>query len=411
MITGKTIRGIINYNENKLKEGMAACILAQRFGREASELNFNEKLNRFVKLQAHNPKTKTNAVHISLNFDVSEKLSVPLLREIAGTYMDKLGFGNQPYLVYQHFDAAHPHMHIVTTNVQKNGKRIEMHNIGRNQSEAARKEIEKLFGLVQAQSKTKKQPQGASVLPERGVYGKSETKRGISNAIHYALQYKFTSFPEFNAVLRQFNVVADRGKVGTKMNEKKGLVYSLIDKNENKIGVPIKASSVYGKPTLPNLEKKYSLNEKLRIPHKERLKSSIDKCFSGSPTITQNEFNIRLQKEGIYVVLRQGSDNRIYGVTFVDNHSKTVFNGSDLGKAYSAKALLERISDTRYAGGSSTGSGSKSSEDQEPNKLIELNLGVSDLIKNLVTAEQQDFISPEVAMKIRKRKKKKWRSI
>ncbi len=56
--------------------------------------------------------------------------------------MSKIGFGDQPYLVYQHFDARHPHIHIVTTNIKSDGSRIKTHNIGRNQSERARREIE-----------------------------------------------------------------------------------------------------------------------------------------------------------------------------------------------------------------------------------------------------------------------------
>lgn len=42
------------------------------------------------------------------------------------------------------------------------------------------------------------------------------------------------------------------------------------------------------------------------------------------------------------MVLRQNADGVIYGITYVDHVKKTVFNGSDLGKTYSAKAILER---------------------------------------------------------------------
>lgn len=64
--------------------------------------------------------------------------------------MDKIGFGDQPYLIYQHHDAGHPHIHITSINVQDNGKRIDMHNIGKDKSEPARKEIEEAFNLVKA---------------------------------------------------------------------------------------------------------------------------------------------------------------------------------------------------------------------------------------------------------------------
>ncbi len=408
VISGKTIRGVLSYNENKVKAGVAHCLMANQFGCEPTELNFHTKLNRFDKLMAHNAKTKTNAIHISLNFDVSENLKPETLCSIAATYMDKIGFGNQPYLVYQHHDAAHPHIHIVTTNIQEQGKRIDLHNIGRNQSETARKEIEKQFNLVRAESKKKRQDIMNPIQVERAIYGRSETKRSITNAVHMALSYTFTSLPEFNAILRQFKVTADRGKEGTQMHAKKGLAYSLLDKNGNKIGIPIKASAIYGKPTLANLEKQFAINEKWRLPHKERVKSCIDNCFTSAVVTSQTEFSSALQKQGIYVLLRHSLDGRVYGITFVDNKTKVVFNGSDLGKPYSAKALLEKISDTPYAG--SSGSTASTTETEGSGKTIEMNLGIGTIVDDLISAKQHDFTSPDAAMKRRKRKKKKNRS-
>ncbi len=176
LTTGKNIRGIINYNENKVKEGTASLIMAHNFGHKADCLNFNDKINRFEKLIIGNKRVKTNALHISLNFDPSEKIDQEKLKQIATLYMEKIGFKNQPYLVYEHFDAAHPHIHIVTTNIQHSGDRIDLHNIGRNQSQVARKEIEKVCDLVQAVTRGKLQIEKSYPIPlEKAVYGKAET--------------------------------------------------------------------------------------------------------------------------------------------------------------------------------------------------------------------------------------------
>jgi uncharacterized protein YijF (DUF1287 family) len=53
--------------------------------------------------------------------------------------MEKIGFGEQPYLIYKHEDAGHPHIHIVSTTIKADGSRINTHNIGRNQSEKQEK--------------------------------------------------------------------------------------------------------------------------------------------------------------------------------------------------------------------------------------------------------------------------------
>ena len=121
------------------------------FPRELIELSFNAKLARLEKLTQLNANVKTNALHITLNFSRREALDDEQLCAISDDYMQRIGFGRQPYLVYRHYDAAHPHIHLATVNIDSEGNRIETHNIGRNQSEAARKAIEEEYGLVKAE--------------------------------------------------------------------------------------------------------------------------------------------------------------------------------------------------------------------------------------------------------------------
>jgi hypothetical protein len=408
--SGQNILGLLNYNENKVKAGVAECIHENQFGCNVEQLGFYDKLKTFQSFITRNHRTTTKAVHISLNFDPSEKLNKDILNAIATQYMDKIGFGNQPYLVYQHFDAAHPHIHIVTTNIQRDGKRIILYNIGRNQSEKARKEIERDFGLVKAEGRKRAESEIVNLVDvKRAVYGKTETKRTISNAVRFVTRnYRFTSIPELNAALTQYNVMADTGKEGSKMREKKGLVYRLLDEQGNKVGVGIKASSIYGKPTQAYLEKQFKLNEMLRRQHRQRLINCIEQVFAKRQTIPKATFIQSLSKEGVYVLFRQNDEGRIYGLTFVDNKTKVVFNGSDLGKPYGAKALTERL----------TGLSKPDSAPMPPaffnapdEKADTKDTSFGEVLNDLTTARQFDFSSPDAAMKRKKRKKKKGRSI
>ena len=345
VIAGKTMRGVLSYNENKAHEGKALCLYAHNFPAEVDSLNFKGKLDTFYNYTSKNDKVKTNAVHISLSFDREDKLDKELLKGVASRYLDKIGFGNQPFLVYQHFDAAHAHVHVVTTNVQLNGKRIDLHNIGRNASGKARREIEAEFNLIKADGR-KVAPQFLKPIDlSAAEYGKTETKRSISNIVNTVTRsYKFTSIYELNAILKQYNVVADSGREGSIVRAKNGLRYSIIDLKGQLIGIPIKASSIYGKPTLDFLQSKFEVNELLRFPHKERLKALIDQELkSGQKNF--NSFIGNLVKKDVYPVVRQNAEGKIYGITFVDNQIKCVFNGSDLGKQYSAKAILDRLTD------------------------------------------------------------------
>ncbi len=344
--TGHSIHRIVNYNENKVKEGVAKCISAANYPKDADKLSLKNKLNRLLNQALLNTNVSRNSLHVSLNFDPSENYSKEKLEIIANTYMERIGFGNQPYLVYQHHDAGHPHIHIISIKVREDGSRIDTQNIGRNQSEKARKEIEKEFGLVKAEdSKRLRQYQLKPLNAEKIQYGKSVTKRGISNVLNEVLySYKYASIPELNAVLKQFNVMADRGSENSRIYKNNGLTYRLLDASGNKVGVPIKASDFFNKPTLKFLEERFVLNEKERQPHKTRIKNAIDLLLVKNTSMNLEVLIKALKKESIQTVLRQNKQGVIYGITYIDHRTKSVFNGSSLGKPYSANGIQERCS-------------------------------------------------------------------
>jgi hypothetical protein len=343
--TGHSIHNIFNYNQNKVKQGIAECIGEGNYPVDVEKMNDTMKLNRFLKQATLNDNVKRNSVHISLNFDPSENHSKEKLMDIANTYMKKIGFGEQPYLVYQHHDSGHPHIHLVSIKVKADGSRIDMHNIGQNQSETARKEIEKSFGLVVAEGRRKNQDMELRPISMGKVrYGRIQSKKAISNVLTKVLSsYKYSSLAELNAVLQQYNVLADRGTENSRIFKAKGLVYRILDENGKPIGVPIKASDFYDKPTLKFLENKFTSNTTGQISDIRRVKNAIDMAFLRTK-ISLTELVHILEKDGINTVFRKNTEGLLYGITYVDHTTKCVFNGSTLGKQYSAKAIQERCS-------------------------------------------------------------------
>jgi hypothetical protein len=341
--TGKNIRGILVYNESKVKSGEANLILSSGFAVDIDKITFDQKLHRFQHLMKLKPSVKTNAVHISLNFHSAEKLEKQKIQQIGMAYLERIGFGEQPYLVYQHFDSAHQHIHLVTTNIQRTGQSINLHNIGRTLSEDARKSIEQDFNLLVAEQKMQTGKPVMSVLDASVLkYGKAPTKRALSNCISSIMtHYNYGSFPEFNAVLKCFNVEADRGDPGTLMSNNKGLQYSILDSQGKKIGVPLKASSFYCKPTLNNLEKRYPKNKEVKAGYKKQLVSRIQSVIQKYESVTEATFISELAKQGVALIPHISKDGLTYGITFVDHHSKSVFKGSDLGKDYSIATLRQ----------------------------------------------------------------------
>ena len=413
----KSIEAALNYNEKKVEKGTAWCLHAGNYRKDVTEMNFYEKLTRFKELNELNERATTKTLHVSLNFSPSEKLPDYKLVTIANEYMEKIGFGQQPFLVYKHEDAGHPHIHIVSTIIKADGSRINTHNIGRNQSEIARKEIELQYGLIKAERQQQLMKPGINPVDvEKAIYGKSETKRSISNVVGAVFsQYKFTSLPEFNAALKQFNVVADRGKEEGRIYKNRGLVYRILDADGNKVGVPIKASSIGCKPILDNLEKKFAANEVAKEPLKQRTKNAINDCLQTSPGSMKN-LVAALNKKNIYTVLRQNAEGRLYGITFVDNQNKVVFNGSDLGKGYSAAALqskLAAVNENSLAkdetkGSSSSGVLLKENDlNKQQDKTISTTTKNENLLDVLLSTKEQYDNTPNNLLKKKRKKKKK----
>lgn len=350
--TGKSFSGLLYYNEHKVEGGQATCIDAVGFGRTADELSVKEKLHRFQKQARYHPGIKTNVVHVALSFDRSETdtLNDERLRAIAASYMDKLGFGDQPYLLYRHKDAANPHIHIMTTNVQSSGDAIPLHNIGKGPGMAAREAVEEEFRLVKARGRQNTYQQGipaAKVTPIH--YGTQQNKSAISYVVRAVIsKYHFTSLEEFNAILRPLNVVADPGSEGSLLQQRGGLLYSVIDGNGEKVGSQIKASSIYlntpdgwpDRPTLAMLNKKFAAAANKRKSLRERLVRIVDGALHRG--LTLSELRALLHVEDVEMVMRYNRQGNPSGVTFIDHGTGAVFKGSDLHRSLGAAGISAR---------------------------------------------------------------------
>jgi Relaxase/Mobilisation nuclease domain len=338
---------ILRYNENKVSTGAARFLGEANCPFDGAAVGLMPKLHYLEGMAALNARIEHPGVHISLNFPPDEEsLTDSRLLEMARVYMQEIGFGAQPWLAYRHTDAGHPHLHIVSMKVRPDGSRIDMHNIGRNQSEIARKAIEKSFGLIPAE----RHGRTAEYKPEpvqaaRVQYGKAPTKKAIGNVLQFVLKnYRFGSLPELNAVLGLYNIRADRGKVTSRTFVSGGLLYRAIDGAANPLGLPIKASDYHFKPTLPRLEIMFKGNKSHQDKARSRLRTAIDSTLLKSDGNSLENLRGNLKAKGVDLVLRQSADGQVYGLTYIDHTTRCVINGSSLGKPYSAKGLLGRLS-------------------------------------------------------------------
>lgn len=339
--SGISIRKSFLYNENKMERGIAACLMAANYPLDLDQMDQSQRLSMLVKTSQMNSTVQRPSIHISLNFAPEEQLSDLQLRNIASDYMQEIGFGQQPFLVYRHDDAAHPHIHIVSTNITPEGKRIDTFNIGKLRSEPARKHIENKYGLVRAEQQKDQVFMLKAVDPSKAIYGKQTTKEAISGVLQNVLQnYRYTSLSELNAVLNLYNIHADQGTENSSHYKHRGLVYHLLDGDGKAVGVPLKASVLYNNPGLDFLEKKYLANDVARSKFRQQLRSTIDLLTLRNPNIDLQQFIQKMKASAVQVIPRMNGQGRLYGITYVDHRSKCVFNASALGKKYSAAGLF-----------------------------------------------------------------------
>lgn len=339
--TGISLYGALAYNQNKVDEGHATVLAANHIRQpEDGTFRLQDCMADFKNWMPSHYRTEKPVIHVSLNPHPDDVLTDEQLVAIGEEYMQKLGYGNQPYMVFKHEDIDRRHIHIVSLRVDSNGKKISDSNEYRRSKEIT-EQLEQKYGLHPAEGQTKGEDWQLTPVD----ISKGNIKRQLVNVVKPLLKmYRFQSIGEFRALLSLYNITLEevKGEAGGKPYH--GIIYSALDKNGEKTGTPIK-SSVLGKMTgSVALEKLMQQSGKL-IKGKKLKEHTLQIVSAAMQTTTSEaEFRKALQKEGIDLVLRRNDTGRVYGVTFIDHHSRTVLNGSRLGKEYSANVFNERFS-------------------------------------------------------------------
>lgn len=340
---GGSLHGALSYNEEKVKEQQAKVLFSNRvmLNRDGSSNMYLTNLSFAPYLNA-NLNTEKPVLHISINPHPDDEVTDNMYSEIAQTYMEKMGYGNQPYIVYKHEDLDRKHIHIVSVNVDENGRKIDDSN-NFYQSKKITRELEKTYNLHTAEKK--KQSEDLPQL-KRVDYQSGDIKKQIGNTTKALIKsYRFQSVNEYRALLSLYGITVEEVK-GEMSNKKyNGLVYSALDTNGEKVGNPIKASAIGKSVGYDVLQSRLAYSAKYMKEHrvfnspKVIIQSAIDNY-----TNRQN-FQNDLARNGISAVFRENTEGRIYGATFIDHQSRCVFNGSKMGKEFSANVFNELFKD------------------------------------------------------------------
>lgn len=344
IIRVKGSKDSILYNENKVAAGIAKCVFAGNFLKDAEALSLIEKLQRFDDLLALNRRAECRAFHIMISFAPGDVLSGDTMTDIACEFMDRIGYGGQPFIVYLHFDTAIAHLHIVSTPIQPDGTSLNKTLLFRYRSEPARKALEEKYGLVKARRQKGHPVLRPKTQPvEKLQYGKRSSIRAITNILEYVLgQFHYRSFSDLNAILRWYNLTANPGKPDSRTHRQGGLLYHALDENGQHIGAPVKASSIYFKPGLKWLNARFEANTPLDPAAIWRIRSVLDAAFRQQPG-SWPAFVDALRVEQMAVSPRFGAGKFPEDLSLIDWEGKMVINAGELGKGYSAKEIWQRL--------------------------------------------------------------------
>ncbi|MDR2010950.1 MAG: relaxase/mobilization nuclease domain-containing protein, partial [Bacteroidales bacterium] len=322
--------------QNKIDEENGKVLFTHKIPEsEDGTFSINRCMEAFQMQMPLDLRTKKPVIHISLNPHPDDKLSDNQLSEIAQEYMEKLGYGNQPYMVYKHEDIDRHHIHIVSIRVDENGKKLN-DKFEHLRSKDITRELEQKYNLHPAEKQQKKD----EYQFRKVNYTQGDVKRQISNTVKGLIKsYQFQSFNEFKTLLSLYNIHAEELKGEANGKPYNGIIYSATNDLGEKQGNPFKSSRL-GKTTgFEAIQRKIEQSSKSWKEGNNRniIKQKIADVLQSN--ISRQEFEKQLKDKQIDILFRENSDGRIYGVTFINHESKTVINGSRLGKEFSANVF------------------------------------------------------------------------
>ena len=331
----ENLGGAIGYNFKKVEKGEANILLAvELYQSKEGRYTMEDVLADMEALIPKNCRTKKTVFHCSLNPHPDEKLSDERLTQIAKEYMEALGYGKQPYIVFKHNDIAREHIHIVSLRVDGEGKKIN-DRFEKRRSKKITDALEKRFGLIPSSKITEK---AVAETPKVNI-GKGNIKEQVASALRMVLKhYRFCSLGELNAILSAYNLTVEEIKTEFRGKKYEGLVYVPTDDKGDKVSSPIHASDIgrgMGYTAVQNRMQKSKQNVKPLIP---TVRNKVLQTMRTSPN-TEKELRQRLEEQGLRVVIRKNESGRIYGITFIDDEQGVALNGSRLGKGYAANVF------------------------------------------------------------------------
>ncbi|WP_315359318.1 conjugal transfer protein MobB [Prevotella nigrescens] len=331
----ENLGGALGYNFKKVEKGEANILLAaELYQSKEGRYTMEDVLADMEALIPKNCRTKKTVFHCSLNPHPDEKLSDERLTQIAKEYMEALGYGKQPYIVFKHNDIAREHIHIVSLRIDGEGKKIN-DKFEKRRSKKITDALERKFGLIPSSKVTDKAMKETPKIDTN----KGKIKEQVANVVRMVLKhYRFCSLGELNAILSKYNLAVEEVKTEFRGRKYDGLVYVPTDDKDNKVSTPIHASDIGRGVGYTAVQNKVQKSKQAIKPLIPTIRRKVLGVMRTSPD-TEEKLRQRLEEQGLRVTIRKNESGRIYGITFIDDKEGIALNGSRLGKGYAANVF------------------------------------------------------------------------
>ena len=331
----ENLGGALGYNFKKVEKGEASILLAaELYQSKEGRYTMEDVLADMEALIPKNCRTKKTVFHCSLNPHPDEKLSDETLMQIAKEYMEALGYGKQPYIVFKHNDIAREHIHIVSLRVDSEGKKIN-DKFEKRRSKQITDTLERKYNLIPSSKVSDKE----KVETPKVDISKGNIKEQVASALRMVLKhYRFCSLGELNAVLSKYNLAVEEVKTEFRGKKYDGLVYVPTDDKGDKVSSPIHASDIGRGVGYTAVQNRMQKSKQAIKPLISIIRYRVLQTMRTSPK-TEEELQQRLEEQGLRVFIRKNESGRIYGITFIDDKEGIALNGSRLGKGYVANVF------------------------------------------------------------------------
>lgn len=353
--TGSYVEGMVKYNHNKLSEtknGEEKGLLLSVNNIKSSD--FYDIVAAISSYNSLNENVTKPNIHISLSFHRQDILDNDTINSIADDYMKDMGYNDQPYVVYRHFDKEHPHIHIVSSQIKIDGKKIgDGNNFFRSQKIS--RELEDKYRITKAVGKNQvlEEKKLEKAINEHLEKGKHSLSAIMKRIITDVLDKKPTDIQQFDRLLQEYQLV--RTTVTDEKSKNKGhyfdlrpLEYVNSEPQSRKESHVIKGGELSSKFTLHKIIEILNNN---KIGKEQLLKNTMGRVYSVINPILQNykqsinqkefikkeklsDFIISLKRKGIELELKRSQSganpNTIYGLIFKDIKEGYSYTASDL---------------------------------------------------------------------------------